>query len=519
MKKLFFSFAFVLGVINFRAQPVYKDVASIFYSRCTSCHNQASHGPSYLNYSSTLPWVSSIQTDLLSNRMPPWTPDTNYTRFIHENKIAPQEKTAILNWISAGAQKGDTSLAPTPPAYSQYKLSGNPNLELQIPPFVSNAFTSDSYICFSLPMGLNQDRILRAYEIIAGDPKIVHHVIANIDTSGTTTSDLSGTCYNITGDFSIGGFAPGSPPTVFPGQAPLKMGIRIKAGSKLVLQIHYPAGTSGKPDSTKIRLYFYPIGVTGVRPVYVSTPLQNWGLNIPANSTRTFTAQYPSSGGLPLDISIFSTFPHSHKTATTIMNFACTTTDTVPLIRINQWDFDQQGYYTFQKMVKVSTGHKLYSKHVYVNTNNYAVYAGTNTTDEMLFDSFQWMTYQPGDETISIKDLLAADSLFMNVTSVKEYTPVSNDLTTYAFPNPFEHSVRIGYDLNKAGKVSVDIYSVYGILVRTLQNSFEMTGIHEVVWDGKNAGGASLPGGTYIYLIKTDSKQCYGKLSLLSAKN
>ena len=165
----------------------------------------------------------------------------------------------------------------------------------------------------------------------------MHHVIVNVDTLGTSTSDLSGGCYTAGGDFGLGGFAPGAPPTVFPSSGPLKCGITIKAGSKLVLQLHYPMGSAGQLDSTKIRIYFYPIGTTGVRPVYVTTPLQNWLLNIPANQVKTYTAIYPSgTSTLPYPLSVLAAFPHSHKIATYIENYAYLGTDTIPLIKIKK---------------------------------------------------------------------------------------------------------------------------------------------------------------------------------------
>jgi hypothetical protein len=517
MKTRLLSAVLILNGLNAFPQLTYKDVASIFYARCTSCHNQSSHGPSFLSYSSTLPWTGVIQVNLQNNIMPPWTPDTTYTRFIHENKILPSEKSAILSWIAGGAVKGDTTQAPLPPVYSQYKLNGVPDIELQIPAFTSNAVTDDAYNCFSLPMGLTQDRILRAYEIIAGDPKIVHHVVVNIDTNGTTTSDLSGNCFNITGDYSIGGFAPGSPPTVFPGSQQLKMGIRIKAGSKLVMQIHYPLGSAGKPDSTKIRLYFYLVNETNVRHVNVTTPLQNWQLYIPAGSTKTFSAVYPSNGGLPGHISVFSTFPHSHTTAKEIVSYAYAATDTVRFIRINDWQFDQQGYYTFRKMPKVPAGYRLFSKHVYENTGTTPVFAGTNTTDEMLFDSFQWLDYQSGDELIDVSALMAEDTLLM--TSLAGATEIRKEFYSYAFPNPFSNAVRIGYLLHKPSSVKIDIYSLHGTFLETVYNGFETSGTHEFTWragaDSKTAPAA----GTYIYIVSTSSGSSHGKIILLPGKD
>jgi len=48
--------------------------------------------------------------------MPPWHPDTSYTRFVDEHTITQAEKIAIINWITHGAIKGDTTMASPPPA-------------------------------------------------------------------------------------------------------------------------------------------------------------------------------------------------------------------------------------------------------------------------------------------------------------------------------------------------------------------------------------------------------------------
>ncbi len=520
MKKplLFIVLSLILG--NAFAQPFYSDVAPIFFKNCTSCHNQFSHGPSFLSYDKTVAYAQNIHDELTENNMPPWSPDSTYSRFVHERYISQAEKNKILDWISKGTPKGDTTKIPTPPVYTKYQINVAPDLELSIPTFTSNASSDDSYVCFSLPTGLTEDRIIRAFEIVAGNPEIVHHVIVNVDTLGTTTDDLSGNCYTITGDFSIGGFAPGAPPTIFPSRAPLKMGIRIKKASRIVLQIHYPLGSAGEKDNTKIRLYFYPLGTTGIRPVYVSTPLQNWTLNIPANTVKTFTASYPPSGGLPVSLSVFATFPHSHKLATSILNCAYKTTDTIPLIRIKQWDFNWQGYYTYRKMKKIPAGYKLFSSHVFDNTtknpNNPSnppvnVKAGTSTTDEMLFDSFQYLIYQAGDELINIDSLIAIDPI---TTAIGEQ--VNAPFKTYAYPNPFQNKVNIGYVLESASAVTVEIYSIYGGLVNKIETGLQTVGQHEIIWDAKSNTGAGLANGTYLYVIKAGTQQSYGKLNLLS---
>lgn len=526
MKKFLLSVLVVFVSTLTFAQTTYSDVAGIFYARCTSCHHENQHAPSLMNYSSVLSLAMDIDAHLTSGYMPPWSPDTTYSRFVHERLITPTEKAAILNWIANGALAGDTTLAPTPPTYSQYQLLGTPDAEIQIPTFTSNAVTDDSYVCFALPMGLAQDRIVRAYEIVPGNASIVHHVVVNVDTTGTAVSDLSGTCYTASGDMGIGGFAPGAPPTVFPSTGPLKMGITVKAGSKIVIQMHYPVGTAGQQDSTKIRLYYYPIGTTGVRHVYVTTPLQNWSLNIPANQVKTYTAVYPAGAAtLPYSLSILAAFPHSHKIATFMENYAYAATDTIPLIRINDWNFNWQGYYTFRHMAHVPNGYKLKSRHIYDNTsanpNNPSVppvlvVAGTSSSDEMLFDSFQSLVYMPGDELVDIDSLLAYDPL---VSGVENPFPTSRDkIFTHAYPNPFDHQVTISYNIPEATQVGIEIYSIFGEHIVSIQDAQASAGSHEISWDGRNTAGAIVASGTYIYVIQTGDKQVYGKLAFMNRK-
>ena len=516
IKKLPALILFLIIVGNSFGQATYGDVAPIFYNRCTNCHNHISHGASLLNYTETKANLSNIQKYLTTGYMTPWPPDTTYTRFIHERHITTTEKNAILNWIASGAIKGDTSLIQPPPVYTRYQINATPDLELTIPTFTSNASTTDSYICFSLPTGLVQDRVIRAFEVTAGNAPIVHHIIVNVDTTGTVTSNLSGNCFTSLGDFSIGGYAPRADPCVFPNIPGCKMGINLKAGSNIILQVHYPAGTAGKIDSTKIRLYFYPVGTTNIRRVYAKTLLVNNSLNIPADSIKTFSAIHHISN----PISIFSSFPHSHHLATHILNYAYKPGDTIPLIRINKWDFDFQSFYTYRKLVKVPAGYNLYASHVFDNTTNnpnnpntppITVVSGNSSTDEMLHDAFQWLNYQKGDELINIDSILAADPL---LTDIKQNT-IQNDLKSFAYPNPFENQINIGYKLNSLFKVNIEIYSSLGLNVRTLCNGSENAGAHDITWDGKNNEGVSLPEGTYFYIIKAGNNQSYGKLTLL----
>lgn len=502
------------------SQLTYKDVAGIFYARCTSCHHTNASDFPFMNYAQTADKAAGIQFQLTNNRMPPWSADTSYTRFQHERLIYAAEKQKILNWISGGALKGDTTLAPLAPSYPlKYELAGNADLTLGIGTFTSTSSTSDKYYCFSIPSGLTQDRILRAFEVVPGNKAIVHHAVITADTTGAYASDLSGNCYNIPGNLGIGTYAPGSKATVFPSQAPLKTGMVIKAGSKIIIQLHYPSGSAGKVDSTKIRLYFYPPGTTGVRRIYSATPLQNWSMAIPANSVVPFSAWYPSASvGLPLALSAFAVMPHSHLLCESIKYYAVNPgIDTIPLVRINKWNFEWQDYYTFKKLVKIPAGYKLYSKHVYDNTTNnpnnpnnppITVYSNTGTKDEMLFDGMMYLYYQSGDELIDVEAIINSDVLL----GVTENNGQGMFGHTYAFPNPFNRSITLRYTLLQSSAVNIEVLDVMGRNILSVSNGKQESGTHDWEWDGTDGKGNALEPGVYFYKITCGSATLQGKL-------
>ena len=88
------------------------------------------------------------------------------------------------------------------------------------------------------------------------------------------------------------GFAPGAVPTIFPSQSPLKMGVNMGANSQIIFAMHYPEGSFGQMDSTKVIFHFYPLGETGVRDVLAVPILQNWSLNLPPEQVTSASASY-----------------------------------------------------------------------------------------------------------------------------------------------------------------------------------------------------------------------------------
>ena len=71
------------------------------------------------------------------------------------------------------------------------------------------------------------------------------------------------------------------------------------------------------------------------------------------------------------------------------------------------------------------------------------------------------------------------------------------------YPNPFNPSTRIAYDLSAKGHVSLRIYDAAGRLVRTLVEENRRAGRFEEVWNGTDNRGGQVASGVYFYRLTT----------------
>ena len=72
------------------------------------------------------------------------------------------------------------------------------------------------------------------------------------------------------------------------------------------------------------------------------------------------------------------------------------------------------------------------------------------------------------------------------------------------YPNPFNPRTTIKYELNKTGSVELAVFDVGGRLVKRLVNRTVAAGIHETVWEGRDAVGRQASTGVYFFRLKTD---------------
>ena len=72
------------------------------------------------------------------------------------------------------------------------------------------------------------------------------------------------------------------------------------------------------------------------------------------------------------------------------------------------------------------------------------------------------------------------------------------------FPNPFNPSTKIAFELPKASHVSLIIYDVLGREVAEIANQDYPAGYNVVTWNGLNRNGEQVSSGVYFYRISTE---------------
>jgi len=71
------------------------------------------------------------------------------------------------------------------------------------------------------------------------------------------------------------------------------------------------------------------------------------------------------------------------------------------------------------------------------------------------------------------------------------------------YPNPFNPSTTIAFDLAREGYVNIEIYNIKGQKVKTVVSGNYTAGQHKIVWNGDDFSGRSVGSGVYFYRMTT----------------
>jgi len=157
-------------------------------------------------------------------------------------------------------------------------------------------------------------------------------------------------------------------------------------------------------------------------------------------------------------------------------------------------------------------------------------------TDNLIFDTFnEYIGISegeiefdiPADELwyafFDIADNLNNPQYIQGSARLYEYEESSNDNNVISnstklldnYPNPFNPTTTISYDLKNDLKVKLEIFNIKGQKVITLEDEEKTVGHHNIVWNGKNSEENSVSSGIYFYKLDTENYSSVKKMVLM----
>jgi hypothetical protein len=239
-----------------------KEVAPILQQNCQSCHRPGEPAPfSMMSYKETRPWAAAIREAVVGRKMPPWYADPHYGKFANDRTMSQKDVDTIVAWANGGAPEGNPKDLPKPMNFTEGWIIGKPDLAVTMPAkYEVPAQGTIEYQYILVPLRLTEDKWVQMAEVRPGNRALVHHVIAFIRPAGSAwmADAQPGIPYvpkkggeRGENEFLVG-YAPGMPPDILAeGQGKL-----IKAGSDVILQMHYTANGKAGEDQTTVGMIF-----------------------------------------------------------------------------------------------------------------------------------------------------------------------------------------------------------------------------------------------------------------------
>ena len=109
-----------------------------------------------------------------------------------------------------------------------------------------------------------------------------------------------------------------------------------------------------------------------------------------------------------------------------------------------------------------------------------------------------------------------SDPVSVTLLSLLDVNGLPENYTLHQnFPNPFNPTTTLRYDLPEDAMTTIVVYDMMGRLVQTLVSGNKAAGYHSLKWDATNKYGAPVSAGVYIYSIQAGNHRDIKKMILL----
>ena len=79
-------------------------------------------------------------------------------------------------------------------------------------------------------------------------------------------------------------------------------------------------------------------------------------------------------------------------------------------------------------------------------------------------------------------------------------------------PNPFSSQMSFYFETKEPTETQIQIFNLRGQKIRTLQAETLKTGIQNIIWDGCDMQGKTVPAGIYLWRLNSSHTILQGKM-------
>ncbi len=422
------SKAAVIGILSLATRSVCQspnptptfthDVAPILQKHCQTCHRPGEAAPfPLMTYDQVRPWASTMKLAVRQKRMPPWYADPAIGHFANDRSLTEKEISTILAWANGGTPQGDLADMPAPATFVEGWAIPKPDKIFELPhPFSVPESGMVEYQYVIIPTGFTEDKWVQAAEARPTDRSVVHHMIAYVREPGSNyfkgqkpgvffeapppKQDDKNDTSALPSDFLVG-YAPGQNAEILqPGQAKL-----IKAGSDIVLEVHYTPNGKATTDQARVGIVF---AKEKPKERVLTLSAVNGTFKIPPGDPNY---RVDADFEVPHDVRLVSLHPHMH-TRGKDFEYRLTFPDgkTQTLLKVPAYNWHWQLWYYLDDPITLPKGTKIECTAHFDNSPNNpenpdpskTVIWGQQNSDEMMVGFFNLVF----DASVPAKDLL-----------------------------------------------------------------------------------------------------------------
>lgn len=336
-----------------------ESIKPLIDKKCVSCHYKGGAAPFPLQtYAQVKKRAELCERMMLTRMMPPCNAIGDGSEFcVGGGPLTDEEAVTLQQWIQAGAPEGAPS-QPTPsPEQATWPL-GKPDVVLQPAEHYEIPEEGRPYWrAFVLPLGKNEGRRIRAFDIRVDQPEAIRSAIVATSRKGLVGTMRAKEGFETGGslDFDakkyVGTWAAGYPTWELPKGVSMTLD-----GEALVVQcLILPRGKAESGDF-KVALYFSD-DKRDLEPKWLTIGQEEFAVPAPGNLVLT------PSGSLPKNSKIIAVLPEARFFCTSIRLWG----DDKLAFATRRWEPYWQGVYRFHKPLEFPSGAILKTEFQYDN--------------------------------------------------------------------------------------------------------------------------------------------------------